>query len=120
MVEQLYLNFAKIIFLSLLCLKFASSESKNCNVELQSECQCINHVEETNTGQISGMMVECVYTTHSKFDTDMLVLKQTGRRILGVQVRDSNLRNLANLPSGLFNIKRLILDNTGIDLETVR
>ena len=66
------------------------------------------------------LKVECAQTTAKKLLNDIDLLKKSGKTIIGLQVRDSNLRDLYNLPSGLYNVHELSFDNTGIDLETIR
>lgn len=67
-----------------------------------------------------GLRVECSETTTNALHTDLLDLAKGNTRIFSLQVRDSNLRDMMNLPQQLHEIRHLTLDNTGIDLETIR
>ena len=87
-----------------------------CPVKLEGECQCKEYIDDS----ISGLRVECSQTTAIKLLNDIDLISKSGKNILSLQVRNSDLRELYNLPSGLHNVYELILDNTGIDLETIR
>jgi hypothetical protein len=93
-----------------------STSGKGCHIPLKGECQCKEYIDDS----ITGIRVECAQTTSSKLLDDIDSLRNSGKNILGLQVRNSNLRDLSHLPSGLHNVHELILDNTGIDLETIR
>ncbi len=93
-----------------------STSGKSCDISMKGECQCKEYIDDS----ITGIRVECAQTTSSKLLDDIDLLRNSGKNILGLQVRNSNLRDLGHLPSGLHNVHELILDNTGIDLETIR
>lgn len=88
----------------------------DCHISMEGQCQCLEYIDDN----ITGIRVECTQTTATKLLNDIRLIKNMGKTILGLQVRNSNLRELYNLPSGLYNVHELILDNTGIDLETIR
>lgn len=90
---------------------------------LKSQCQCVEHVEEVNNVRSDGIRVECTHTTANALHHDIDRIYNYFNRskpIHALQVRDSNLRGLPGLPSGLVDVKHLMLDNTGVDLEQIR
>ena len=103
-------------FVIILCLAPLLVYGNKCPVQLEGECQCKEIIEDS----MPVLKVECAQTTAKKLLNDIDLLKKSGKTIIGLQVRDSNLRDLYNLPSGLYNVHELSFDNTGIDLETIR
>ena len=108
-------------FISEICLMLLVSQcltamASKCPKRLEGECQCNEFVEESSV----GLRVECAQTTTKMLLNDIYALKKSGKSILSLQVRNSDLRDLYNLPSGLYDVHELILDNTGIDFQTIR
>lgn len=104
------------LFLLSGCVICMAATASKCPQPLEGECQCKEYVEESTL----GLRVECALTTTKKLLNDIDVLKKGDKSILSLQVRNSDLRDLYNLPSGLYNVHELILDNTGIDFQTIR
>ncbi|UXI17786.1 cytochrome P450 monooxygenase [Sarcoptes scabiei] len=90
------------------CREFCSE------LEFEGVCHClIYHGKDVR--------LKCSQTNASILMADIEKLNQCPQvNLIELHVKDSNLTRLYNLPSGLYNIQSLVLENTGIDLETIR
>ncbi|KAI1280618.1 Platelet glycoprotein V [Halotydeus destructor] len=118
--------YQSLIVVLALAISQALANTNLCSIELKGLCQCLGYVVEPPfpSGQkADGLQVECSYTTASKLHHDIdkifRYFNQT-KPIYSLQVRNSDLAGLRGLPSGLVDIRHLVLDNTAIDLEQVR
>lgn len=92
------------------------------NVQCQNNnCLCWHFDSNCTCSQINdfNLRLDCLNTNSSAFMFEIEGLC-SNLNLLELSVKDSNLQHLYNLPSGLYNVQKLILDNTGIDLETIR
>ena len=88
-----------------------------CAISFKGSCSCYI----TNTyATYSDIYLECSNTNASILSNDIDYLTHCNLWLIELTVKNSNLTHLYNLPSGLYNIQKLTLDNTGIDLETIR
>lgn len=89
------------------------------------DCQCFVLGNDTIAGSSSSggqtqVHLQCARTNARNLMSDIDNLMQHNVNLVELRVANSNLNHLYNLPSGLYNIQCLELDNTGIDLETLR
>jgi len=89
-----------------------------------SKCQCLKYEDELLK---NGVRIECSSTNSSifhheidKIDEFLTTKLNKTRSIYALQVRDSKLSQLRGLPRGLFEVRHLTFDNTGIDPEQIR
>lgn len=96
-----------------------------CPIVFEGTCQCSvvrrEHATTGNSGPIA-VRLQCSQTNASILmrDIDNLVATNCNFNIFELRVLNSNLTRLYHLPSGLYNVQELVLENTGIDLETIR
>lgn len=85
-------------------------------------CQCVEHAEEINNGnKTDGIRVECSGISGAILHQNLGNFHERSKKVIfDLQVRDSELSDLRGLPSGLWEIRHMLLDNTNIDLEDVR
>lgn len=91
--------------------------SNICSVSFKGVCSCFIIRRLPVYPEI---YLECSNTNASFLTNDIDRLSYCNFSLIQLNVTNSNLTRLYNLPSGLYNIQELILDNTGIDLETIR
>ncbi|XP_046920710.2 uncharacterized protein LOC124500658 isoform X1 [Dermatophagoides farinae] len=95
------------------------------NIHFNGHCHCTvlsSMLSTKQDDQSIDIRIECRHTNASILMTDIENLASCNSTInlLELSVKDSNLTHLYNLPSGLYNVQKMFLDNTGIDLETIR
>ncbi|XP_053214859.1 leucine-rich repeat-containing protein 40-like [Panonychus citri] len=89
------------------------------NTEIKGKCSCFNVLDDH--GDVLGLGVECSETTGSDLHRDIDEIHfESSTPIVHLKVRDSNLKDMTDLPSGLVDIRWLVLDNTSIDLHVIR
>lgn len=88
-----------------------------CGISFVGNCSCYTRNE---TNSLPQVYLKCSNTNASKLMLDIESLSNCSASLYELHVQNSNLNHLYNLPSGMYNIQNLILDNTGIDLETIR
>lgn len=96
-----------------------------CPIAFEGTCQCsVLRREHSSTGSSGPIAVrlQCSQTNASILlrDIDNLVTTNCNFNLVELRVLNSNLTRLYHLPSGLYNVQELVLENTGIDLETIR
>ena len=105
------------------------------NIQFKGPCRCsvlgsspstlMKSDDQQQQQQNIDIRLECRQTNASILMTDIENLQRCSRNstiinLMELSVKDSNLTHLYNLPSGLYNVQKMFLDNTGIDLETLR
>ncbi|XP_025016195.1 uncharacterized protein LOC107360199 isoform X2 [Tetranychus urticae] len=74
-----------------------------------------------DSGEEVGLGVECSETNGGDLHRDIdEISHESNIPIVHLKVRDSNLKELTDLPIGLVDIRWLVLDNTSIDLQVIR
>lgn len=100
-----------------------------CPIVFEGACQCsVLRREQTASASSSAssspipVRLQCSQTNASILlrDIDNLVTTNCNFNLVELRVFNSNLTRLYHLPSGLYNVQELVLENTGIDLETIR
>jgi len=90
-----------------------------CKMEFKGNCQCDVIRRDSASAAIR---LKCSHTNASMLvaDIDNMGTCTLNLNLVALHVSNSNLTRLYHLPSGLYNIQELVLENTGIDLETIR
>lgn len=94
---------------------------RHCRIEFKGNCRC--NMIRMDGQSSTNVRLQCSQTNASMLLADIDNLSSSSSCNLSLtelQVVNSNLTRLYHLPSGLYNIHELVLDNTGIDLETIR
>lgn len=89
-----------------------------CRIDFKGNCQCYVLRKDLSSAAIR---LECTHTNASILMADIDNLSNNcNLSLVELQVINSNLTRLYHLPSGLYNVQEMVLENTGIDLETIR
>lgn len=90
-----------------------------CPIAFEGNCQCLVLRKDHSS---TAVRLQCSQTNASILlrDIDNLVTTNCNFSLVELRVLNSNLTRLYHLPSGLYNVQELVLENTGIDLETIR
>lgn len=88
-----------------------------CRTDFKGSCQC--YVLRKDLSPVP-VRLQCSQTNASILLRDIDGLANCNLNLVELHVSNSNLTRLYHLPSGLYNVQELVLENTGIDLETLR
>ncbi|RWS10768.1 aspartate-tRNA ligase: cytoplasmic-like protein [Dinothrombium tinctorium] len=106
-----------LVYFVIVILVSFSNCVQNCPTKLLDSCSCDTSIEDG----VIGLKIECRNTDGKRLNQFFRQLREEVQiPIHSLHVTDSKLKDLADLPDGLINVRHLVFNNTGIDFETLR